>query len=229
MTQSNAGRSPAHRWIQAAIAAVLTLGASSSAYAADMDAKGPHMEPIYFVFWGIMFVAALAALVQAFLFYKAMVASDPGTARMIEIAGYVKTGANAYLRQQYKIVAVFFVVIFALLAYAAFGSEGAKRLGAVCVYHRWILLGSCRLVWHEDRHAGQQSHRSRRAEIAEPRFASCVSLGCGDGLDRRRLRACSTSPFGLRVLYWVVPHGHRRGHEPDRHHGHHALLWHGRQ
>ncbi len=40
---------------------------------------------------------------------------------MIEIAGYVRQGANAYLRQQYIVVAGFFVVIVILLSFAAFG------------------------------------------------------------------------------------------------------------
>ncbi|MEX2558786.1 MAG: sodium/proton-translocating pyrophosphatase, partial [Pirellulales bacterium] len=66
-------------------------------------------------------LGSVAALVQAFLFYQWMKAADEGSKKMVDIAGYVRTGANAYLRQQYKIVAMFFVVIFALLAFAAFG------------------------------------------------------------------------------------------------------------
>ena len=40
---------------------------------------------------------------------------------MKEIAGYVRDGADAYLKQQIKVVAVFFIVIAAILAYAAYG------------------------------------------------------------------------------------------------------------
>ena len=53
--------------------------------------------------WVICLVASIAALVQAFLFYKSMIASDPGNERMQEIAGYVRIGAYAYLRQQYVV------------------------------------------------------------------------------------------------------------------------------
>ncbi|MCA9218697.1 MAG: sodium/proton-translocating pyrophosphatase, partial [Planctomycetales bacterium] len=49
-----------------------------------------------------------------------MMASDEGTPRMVEIAGYVREGANAYLKQQYKVVAVFFLVIVILLAISAY-------------------------------------------------------------------------------------------------------------
>jgi inorganic pyrophosphatase/K(+)-stimulated pyrophosphate-energized sodium pump len=71
--------------------------------------------------WVVAFVGAIAALVQAWFFYKSMMAADEGNPRMVEIAGYVRQGANAYLRQQYKIVALFFVVIGILLGIAAFG------------------------------------------------------------------------------------------------------------
>ena len=40
---------------------------------------------------------------------------------MVEIAGYVREGANAYLNQQFRVVGVFFAVIACLLAYMAFG------------------------------------------------------------------------------------------------------------
>ncbi|MCA9143879.1 MAG: sodium-translocating pyrophosphatase [Planctomycetales bacterium] len=72
------------------------------------------------IVWGLAFTASVVALVQAFLFYKSMMAADEGNARMVEIAGYVREGANAYLKQQYKVVGVFFVVIVILLSIAAF-------------------------------------------------------------------------------------------------------------
>ena len=72
------------------------------------------------IFWGICFVAAMTALVQAYLFFRAMMASDEGDERMIELAGHVRSGAQAYLTQQYKVVMVFFGVIFVFLTIAAF-------------------------------------------------------------------------------------------------------------
>jgi len=77
--------------------------------------------------WLVALAGSIAALVQAYVFYKKMISADPGNERMAEIAGYVRQGANAYLKQQYKVVAVFFVVIVALLAYAAFGMQVQSR------------------------------------------------------------------------------------------------------
>jgi len=75
----------------------------------------------YFIIWLVAFISAIAALVQAYLFFKWMLTADEGNDRMVEIAGYVREGANAYLRQQYVVVTGFFVVIVLLLSYAAFG------------------------------------------------------------------------------------------------------------
>jgi K(+)-stimulated pyrophosphate-energized sodium pump len=67
----------------------------------------------------IFFLAPLGsviALVFAWIFYTQMMKQSEGTARMAQIASYVRTGAMAYLRQQYKVVGIFFVALTLLLA-----------------------------------------------------------------------------------------------------------------
>jgi K(+)-stimulated pyrophosphate-energized sodium pump len=91
-----------------------TAATASSASTAALGAGS------FVAIWVLAFVASILALVQAFAFFKSMMAADEGTPRMVEIAGYVREGANAYLRQQYKVVAIFFVIIGLLLAVAAF-------------------------------------------------------------------------------------------------------------
>ena len=76
-----------------------------------------------FICWLIAFAGAFTALVQAKWFYDSTIRADGGTDRMKEIAGYVTEGANAYLQQQYRVVAAFFLVVALLLAYAAFGMK----------------------------------------------------------------------------------------------------------
>lgn len=76
-----------------------------------------------FFIWLFCFSAALFALVQAYLFFRSMMESDEGTPRMIEIAEYVRQGANAYLNQQFKVVSIFFACIALLLAFMAFGLQ----------------------------------------------------------------------------------------------------------
>ena len=64
--------------------------------------------------------AAVVALLFALIFFRQMFKESEGTPTMKEIAQYVREGAMAYLKQQYKVVVIVFVVlavIFAVLAY----------------------------------------------------------------------------------------------------------------
>ena len=71
------------------------------------------------LFWFVP-AASVLALAFAAYFYKQMKAESEGTERMAYIAKAVRQGAMAYLKQQYKVVAVVFVclaAIFAIMAY----------------------------------------------------------------------------------------------------------------
>ncbi|MBO4455381.1 MAG: sodium-translocating pyrophosphatase [Bacteroidales bacterium] len=64
--------------------------------------------------------ASLVALLFAFIFYRQMKKQDEGTPTMKQIAQYVREGAMAYLKQQYKVVVIVFIIMavfFAVLAY----------------------------------------------------------------------------------------------------------------
>ncbi len=65
-------------------------------------------------------VSAAIALLFAFIFYKKIMKLEEGTDKMIEIAEAVRKGAKAYLKQQYKIVIIFFVIAFVFLGFLAF-------------------------------------------------------------------------------------------------------------
>ena len=68
----------------------------------------------------IVLAASILALTFAFIFYKQMMKEDEGTDLMKKIAAYVRKGAMAYLKQQYKVVIIVFAVlaaIFGIMAY----------------------------------------------------------------------------------------------------------------
>ena len=67
----------------------------------------------------LVLVASVLALAFAFFFFKQMMKEDEGTDLMKKIAAYVRRGAMAYLKQQYKVVTIVFcvlTVIFAIMA-----------------------------------------------------------------------------------------------------------------
>ena len=72
------------------------------------------------VFW-LVPIASVVALSMAFFFFRQMMGEDEGTPRMREIALYVRKGAMAYLKQQYKVVGIVFAVLCALFAFMAYG------------------------------------------------------------------------------------------------------------
>lgn len=72
------------------------------------------------IFW-IIPLASLLALLFAWYFYRQMLKESEGTEAMVKIAGYVRKGAMSYLKQQYKIVAVVFLVLVILFSIMAYG------------------------------------------------------------------------------------------------------------
>ena len=63
-------------------------------------------------------VAASGVLALIFAFWRARVVAraDAGTDEMIEIAGYIREGAMAFLNREYRVLAIFVLVVAGLLA-----------------------------------------------------------------------------------------------------------------
>lgn len=77
---------------------------------------------IPFAFW-LVPIASIVALSTAWFLFRQMMAQDEGTPRMREIAQYVRTGAMAYLKQQYKMVTIIFVILALVFAFMAYVLE----------------------------------------------------------------------------------------------------------
>lgn len=77
------------------------------------------MNNIPSVFWLIP-IASVVALGMAWFFFRSMMKEDEGTDRMKEIAEHVRKGAMAYLKQQYKVVTMVFVVLAIVFSFMAY-------------------------------------------------------------------------------------------------------------
>ena len=65
-------------------------------------------------------IASITALFFAYYFFKRMMKESEGTERMKTIAGFIREGAMSYLKQQYKVVLIVFIILallFTLMAY----------------------------------------------------------------------------------------------------------------
>ncbi|MCK4629034.1 MAG: sodium/proton-translocating pyrophosphatase, partial [Sedimentisphaerales bacterium] len=67
------------------------------------------------VIWWLAPIGSIFALFWAFRLYKQVAAAAEGDERMKEIAAHVSEGAMAYLKRQYSVVAVFFLVVCIIL------------------------------------------------------------------------------------------------------------------
>ncbi len=71
-------------------------------------------------------VMGLVALIFAYLMAAKINKVDVGTKRMEEIATYIQEGSMAFMKREYKALAIFVVVLFVIIAI------GLDPLTAVC-------------------------------------------------------------------------------------------------
>lgn len=143
-------------------------------------------------------VASLVALFFAWFFYHQMKKEDEGTPTMKEIAQYVREGAMAYLKQQYKVVGIVFVVLAVLFSILAFGFG---------VQNKWVPFAFLTGGFFSAL-AGYVGMRI--ATYASARTANAVSKSLNSGL---KLAFRSGAVMGLTVvglglldisIWWVV-------------------------
>ena len=80
------------------------------------------------LWWAVVPASSVLALVFAYIFYRQIMAADPGDEKMQQIAAYVREGAYAYLKRQYKVVFIFLLLVAGLLALMAFGFNAQHKL-----------------------------------------------------------------------------------------------------
>ncbi|MCZ2803915.1 sodium-translocating pyrophosphatase [Modestobacter sp. VKM Ac-2983] len=96
----------------------------------DADLSGGDLALV-----AIALLISLAALGFAAWLVRAVLAADQGTASMQEIAKAIQEGAGAYLRRQYRTLAVFAVIVFGLLLLLPVAEGGlGTRLGRAAFF-----------------------------------------------------------------------------------------------
>ena len=111
-----------HASIAVSILALVSLaGCGGAPVNPEAPPSGIAGNFFYVLWWLVGMGSSALALFQAWQFFQWMEAQPAGTQKMIDIAGYVRTGADAYLKQQYKVVAWAFLAICILLLWMALG------------------------------------------------------------------------------------------------------------
>ena len=68
----------------------------------------------------LTFFASILALIFVAVTAKKVLKASEGNETMQKIAGFIRKGANAYLKRQYKVVSVFFACMFVVLCVMAY-------------------------------------------------------------------------------------------------------------
>lgn len=78
------------------------------------------METSSLLFW-LAPISSVVALVFAWVFYRQMKKQSEGTPLMEKIAKHVRQGAMSYLKQQYKVVGIVFLILCVIFSVMAYG------------------------------------------------------------------------------------------------------------
>lgn len=98
----------------AVLTGIAALIAAAPAVAAT--GEGSNIDLV----WWVAPISSLIALGMAFVLFRMMKKAPEGNDTMRQIAQYVREGAFAYLRRQYKVVTIVFAVMVVLLGFLAF-------------------------------------------------------------------------------------------------------------
>ncbi len=143
----------------------------------------------------VVAVIAVVALVMAVVFRSQVLAYGEGTAKMQEIALAVQEGASAYLNRQFRTLALFVVLVFALL-FLLPGDCDIRARAQHLLRPRRRLLGRHRLPGHVARRAGQRprGRRGPRGRRQGGRHPDRVPHRRRGRHGHRRASACSARP-----------------------------------
>ncbi|NJM07783.1 sodium-translocating pyrophosphatase, partial [Candidatus Gracilibacteria bacterium] len=94
--------------------------------------------------WAVLAIS-LFGIGYAFVLRSQILAQDKGTQRMQEVWGFIKDGANAYLSQQFRTIAILIAVLTFVLAASVFvippTREAVEVFGSEEAATLWVSIG----------------------------------------------------------------------------------------
>ncbi len=165
----------------------------------------------YQIFLTIGLIAGIISIVMALYLRSIVLKQDPGNERMIEVAGYIESGAKTYLKVQYKILGAFVIVLAIALLFLPSPLENSDT---------YTRLTPGALNW-------EQATAYVIGAVGSM-FAGWLGMYVGVKANTRAAQGCSVSTkkgfdiaffggsvmgltvvgvalIGISILYWIVP------------------------
>ncbi|MFW6066664.1 MAG: sodium-translocating pyrophosphatase, partial [Planctomycetota bacterium] len=156
--------------------AISVAVAQDSPVEAQAEEEAVSRAPIPAI-WVVAPIGAVLALIFALVFYRQVKSAGEGDEKMREIAGYVREGAYAYLRRQYKVVALFFVIVSFILFVMGWWLQVQNKVVFVAFLTAGFFSGFC--GWLGMRTATMASSRATQAAKESLDRALKVSFRAG--------------------------------------------------
>jgi K(+)-stimulated pyrophosphate-energized sodium pump len=93
----------------------------------------------------VVLVISILGIIYAFILRNQILAQDKGTAKMQEVWGFIKAGANAYLSRQFRTIAILIAILTFVLGASVFvippTFEAVERFGSTEQATLWVAIG----------------------------------------------------------------------------------------
>jgi K(+)-stimulated pyrophosphate-energized sodium pump len=160
--------------------------------------------PIYIY---IALIAGIISILMALLFAKNIMKEDPGNERMVEVAGYIESGAKTFIKRQYITLTIFVAVLAVILLFLPSPVEDELRL---LKFYNWeqsiaYIIGALASMW-----AGWFGMKV--GVKANTRTAQACSVGTKEGFNVAffggavmGLAVVGVALIGVSLIFLVIP------------------------
>ena len=162
--------------------------------------------PIYIY---IALIAGILSIIMAIVFARKVMKEDPGNERMVEVAGYIESGATTFIRRQYFTLIIFVAVLAVALFFlpSPLEGEGDVRILRFLNWEQSVayLIGAIASMW-----AGWLGMKV--GVKANTRAAQACTVGTKEGFNVAffggavmGLAVVGAALIGVSVLYILIP------------------------
>jgi K(+)-stimulated pyrophosphate-energized sodium pump len=160
--------------------------------------------PIYIY---IAIIAGIISIIMSFFFARKVLKADPGNPKMIEVAGYIESGAKTFIRRQYTTLAIFVAVLSIAILFIPSGIDEKTRIYKFMNWEQSFtyIIGAIASMW-----AGWFGMRI--GVKANTRAAQACTKGTKEGFSVAffggavmGLAVVGVALLGVSLIYMIIP------------------------